>query len=373
MSEIKLLIIATTKFELDGITNVILNYYRAMDKTDLQIDFVIPNQISKELLKEIKSYGSRVFVIENRNKNPISYMLKLSKIIKMNQYDIVHAHGNSHTLAIEMYTAKKCGVPIRIPHSHNTTCKYKFVHNMLTPMFNSSYTHGFACGKEAGEWLFGEKPFQVILNGIHIEKYLFNPDIRTEYREALNLVGKKVIGHVGALSQRKNQNFLIEIFKELYKMDLDFRLILIGDGNIREELEKKVKGYGFDHAVHFLGKRRDVPELMQAMDMIIMPSLHEGLPLTLVEAQTAGLPCYVSDTITTEVNLTGLVKFISLEEPPLIWARKIYNDYLSIDRSAMRQNILNTIIEAGYSIKDNATFMKKLYKKYLSESKTVKQ
>lgn len=369
-SKIKLLTIATTRFELDGITNVILNYYRSMDKSDMQIDFVVPNQVKDELRNEIESEGSKIYTISNRIKNPLSYMKKLREIIRNNHYDIVHAHGNSHTLALEMYTAKKCGVTVRIPHSHSTSCKYKLAHKILTPLFFSSYTHGFACGQEAGEWLYEGKPFQIINNGISLEKFKFDNNTRNEYRRKFNLEGHKVIGHIGAFNLTKNQGFLVDIFHELYKLDKSYKLMLVGNGNLRPDVEAKVKELGLENAVLFMGKRWDVPQLMQAMDMIVMPSLHEGLPLTLVEAQTACLPCYVSDAITTEVNITGLVNFISLNESPISWAQKIHNGFRIFNREEDRETILKKIINAGYSITDNAKILKEFYLEFLDENKT---
>ena len=362
--KVKILTIATTRFELDGITNVILNYYRAIDKTDLQMDFVVPNQVADDLKKEIESEGSQIYTINNRMKNPFAYMFKLQKIIRKNKYDIVHAHGNSHTLTLEMYSAKKCGVPVRIPHSHSTSCKYKRVHKMLTPLFNASYTHGFACGQEAGEWLFEDRDFYIIKNGINLEKFKYNHDVRVEYRKKFGLEDKRVIGHIGAFTFSKNQSFLVDIFHELYKKDSNYRLMLIGNGNLKPEVENKVKELGLEKVVLFMGKRWDVPQLMQAMDMIVMPSHHEGLPLTLVEAQTASLPCYVSDAITTEVNMTGLIKFISLEESPLFWAEIIHNDE-KIDRDGLTTSVIEKIIRSGYSIVDNARELKRMYKSFL--------
>jgi glycosyltransferase involved in cell wall biosynthesis len=361
--KLRVLIIATTNFELDGITNVILNYYRAMDKSDMQIDIVTPNDIRDDLRIEIESFGSKIYKINGRTKNPISYIKKLSTLICENNYLIVHAHGNSCTLALEMLAAKFGGAKVRIPHSHNTKTKYSFVNKMLRKIFDLTYTHAFACGQKAGEWLFNKEPFVIINNGISIENYKFNLEVRQKYREKYNLNGKKVIGHVGHFNHQKNHDFLIDVFAEIFKIDNSYRLLLIGDGKLRPDIENKVNELGLTEEVIFTGKSLDVPQLMQAIDMVVMPSRYEGLPLTLVEAQAACLNCFVSDTVSNEVAITELINFLSLEITPKEWADRIYSCN-RINRDEKKETVLNQIIMAGYSIKNNAENLKKLYSKY---------
>ncbi|EYE87678.1 hypothetical protein Q428_12005 [Fervidicella metallireducens AeB] len=361
---IKLLIISTTKFDLDGITNVILNYYRSIDKSDMQIDFVIPNDIRMDFKKEIESYGSRIYIVEGRMRNPLLYVSKLIKIINENNYNIVHAHGNSCTLALEMYAAKKGGVRVRIPHSHSSKNKYKLAHNILRKPFDTLYTHAFACSQKAGQWLYNGEAFEIINNGIEVIKYKYNAEIREKYRNKYNLIGKKVIGHIGHFTYPKNHEYLISIFAELININNDYRLILIGDGELKPSIEKKVSELGLTNKVIFTGKTLDVPQLMQAMDMIVMPSRFEGLPLTLVEAQSSCLPCFVSDAVSKEVAITDLVQFISLEKSPKEWAEQI-DSLEHVNREEIKESIYKQIVNAGYSITDNAKRMKELYKKFI--------
>lgn len=363
---IKVLIVATTKLELDGITNVILNYYRSIDKSDMKIDFVVPNELRNDLSEEFKSNRSKIFKIIGRTRNPIKYIKTLSNIIKENQYDIVHAHGNSYTLAVEMYAAKLGGCKIRIPHSHNTTSKHMLVHNMLKGLFNKNYTHGFACSQKAGEWLYGTKKFEIINNGINIDKYKYKDEVREQYREKYKLENNKVIGHIGGFNEQKNHKFLINVFYELYKLDNSYRLMLIGDGQLRADIENQVKDLGLTDMTIFMGKTLDVPNLMQAMDIIIMPSKYEGLPLSLVEAQSASLPCFISTAISKEVKMTNLVKFIDLNKSPSEWA-KIINEYKYNDRDEIKDNSCRNIEEKGYSIRENANKMKSLYLEYIKQ------
>ena len=363
---IKLLIIATTRFDLDGITNVILNYYRTMDKSNMKIDFVIPNKIRKDLEEELTIGGSNIYRIKERNKNPIRYFKKLKNTIKKNRYDIVHAHGNSCTLALEMYAAKKGGAKVRIPHSHNTTTKHRILNALLRNIFEANYTHAFSCGQLAGEWLYKDKSFKIMNNGIEVEKFKYNQCTRRLYREKYNLKGKKVVGHIGHFSYQKNHEYLVKIFSELYMLDDDYRLLLIGDGKLKTKIENMVNELELNESVIFMGKTLEVPELLQVMDCLVMPSRFEGLPLTLVEAQSASLPCFVSDVVSKEVGITELVNFISLDKSPKEWA-KIIHTADNVIRSEIKEQKAKKIKEAGFSIIDNAKEMRTLYQRYVEQ------
>lgn len=359
----KLLIIATTYFELDGITNVILNYFRAMDQSDMTIDFVIPNDISNDLRLELESYGSSIYIIRNRQKRLFAYINKLAQLIEENNYDIVHAHGNSCTLGIEMVAAKRGKAKVRISHSHNSQNKYLIAHKMLRGIFDANYTHALACGEKAGKWLFQDKDFEIINNGIDISKFMFNLENRQTYREKYNLTDKKVMGHIGHFSYQKNHDYLVDIFNACYKEDNNYRLMLIGEGDLRASVANKVNDLGLSDVVIFTGKTFEVPQILQALDVFVMPSRFEGFPLTLVEAQTACLPCFVSDAVTKESGITELVHFVSLEKSPGEWVKSI-QEAPTVNREKEKDKMCQTIIDAGYSISDNAKNLKALYQSY---------
>ncbi|WP_203332299.1 glycosyltransferase family 1 protein [Planococcus beigongshangi] len=361
-----ILIVSTGKFDLDGITNVILNYYRALDKSGMHIDFAFPNEIRKDLREELEAGGSVIHRIKGRKKKPLTYMNKLTKLIKENKYDIVHAHGNSCTLALETYAAYRGGAKVRIPHSHNSTSNFKFAHWTLRRLFHATYTHGFACGKLAGEWLYGGKPFEIINNAIFLDDFKYNAEVRKEYRNKYHFAGKKVVGHIGHFTFQKNQDYLVEIFKSLVMKDPDYRLLLIGDGGLKSEVEKKVQDLGLADKVVFTGKSMEIPELLQAMDIMVMPSRFEGMPLTLVEAQAACLPCLISDEISREAEITSLVKFSSLKSSPENWAKQILEMSI-VDREELKSVIVEQINNKGYNIVVNSEKMKALYVSYLEE------
>jgi glycosyltransferase involved in cell wall biosynthesis len=363
---IKVLIVSTVGLGLYGITNSIMNYYRAMDKSDMQIDFLSPNEIPKNIRVEIKSNGGRVYEKIMRNNHLLKYRKQLAKIIKSGQYDIVHAHGNSNTLAIEMKVAKMCGVKVRIAHCHNSTCDHMFMHKLLKHLFDNSYTHGFACSKKAGKWLFGKKSFTVINNGIPVIKFFYNEKDRKEYRMKLDFENNKVIGHVGHFSYQKNHEFLIKIFSEIYKQDNSYRLLLIGDGDLRDEIKNQLAELDLEDVVCMYGETLDVSKLLQAMDIFVFPSRFEGFGMAVIEAQSAGLPCVVSDAVPFEAKLIKQLKFVHLNDSMDTWINKIL-EMGQIDRVSCSEKNSKLVQNSNYNIMNEAGKLKNLYYSYVLE------
>lgn len=366
--KIKLLIINTVRFRLNGVTSVIMNYYRNMDKSDMQIDFIVINEISNEYRIELENNGSKIYQLP-RKKNILKYQLELYKIIKKNQYDIVHVHGNSSIMLVDILPAKWAKVPVRIAHSHNTTCTHMKLNKILYPIFEKTYTHGFACGQEAGKWLFHDKPFIEIKNGIDLKKYSYNEEIRKIYRKKIDANNKIVIGHVGNFIEQKNHSFLIDVFAKLISKNSNYLLLLISDGVLMEQIKEKVHNLGLDNNVIFLGKTTEVQNYMQAMDIFILPSLYEGLPVVLVEAQANGLPCLVSNTVAKESNLTDSLKFLSIDNTS-IWVENLIelSDKLdTYNRLEKTKEYQLKISNAGYDISNNANTMKEKYFQFIQK------
>lgn len=362
----KVLVINTVRFRLNGITSVIMNYYRKMDKSDMKIDFVVINEISEEYRTELERNNSNIYYIP-RKKNPLKYMISLYKLIKKNEYDIVHVHGNSAIMSIETVVANLAKVPVRIVHSHNTTCIHKRLHNLLYPVLKRTYTHGFACGQDAGNWLFRNQRFKIIKNGIDLNKFRYDEEEREIYRKKINAGNLKVVGHIGNFIYQKNHNFLIDVFYELLKMDKNYLLLLISDGQLLEQMKEKVKKLGIENNVIFLGKTTEVSGYMQAMDIFILPSYYEGLPVVLIEAQALNLPCLVSDKVSKEVKLTDLVEFLPIDNIS-IWVKNIINIKLQ-NRTFNIKTIHEKIKECGYDVSTNANKMKQMYEEFLIENK----
>lgn len=358
---IKVLNILTTGLCIDGISNSIMNYYRNINKNVIHIDFVAQSVVDS-IKEEVEQDGHNVYIINGRKKNPIKYVKKLSKLIKENEYEIVHAHGSSSILCLEMIAAKMAGCKIRIAHSRNTKANHKIIDRVLRPVFYRTYTHGFACGEDAGKWLFKGRKFEVVNNGKDIEQFQYDEEIRKKVRQENSISDKIVIGHVGAFNYQKNHEFLIDVFYDLVKSNPNYFLILIGRGHLQEEIKQKVKKLGIENNVLFVGRTFEVSKWLQAMDIMVFPSRFEGFPNVLVEWQIAGLPSVISNKITKEVALTRLVHFASIEDSPEKWAEIIEKIEIE-DREKNKQEILQEIRNKGFDIKENAKKLEDIYQK----------
>lgn len=309
----KILIINTANTGFTGITSVIMNYVRKTYK-NINYDFVLCGRVEEKFKNELETLGTNVFIPPcSRVKNPLGYSSWLKKLMKKNKYDVLHVHGNSGTMYFEINAAKQSKIPVRIAHSHSTSCKYMLAHKILKPLLNRELTDAIACSDLAGKWLF-TRDYTVLQNGIDVDKFTFSHTVRDEYRKKLGLEDKFVVGHIGYMDTEKNHMFLLRVFKQLVEKRPDARLLLIGDGRLRSEIEQYIAENGLTDFVQVLGKRTDVANLYQCMDVFVLPSLFEGLPVTLVEAQAAGLPCLLSDIITKQVDITKRLQYISVEE-----------------------------------------------------------
>ncbi len=356
---IKILTIATSHFDTGGITKVILNYYRNMDKNKFKMDFVVPNELPEDIKQEFISNGSKYYILKNRKKNPIKYIKDLVKIIKNEEYQIVHTHGNSATMFLEMYAGYRAGCKVRIAHSHNSTCIHKFVDKLLRPFFYKYCNTAFACGELAGKWLFGNRKFIIIPNGNDTDKFSFNENKREEIRKKYNLQDKKVFGHVGRFNDQKNQEFLVDIFYEYCKENKNSALILVGSGMYFNKIQDKVKTLGIQESVIFTNEIQNVEDWLCACDVMLLPSKYEGFPVVLIEWQISGLPCLVSDKVTKEIKLTNLVEFIDLEDKDK-WLELMKTTELK-DREKSSKEAEKIVRKKGFDIKQNTRQLEKIY------------
>ena len=357
----KILHIPTGGLFLDGIISCIVEYMTAMDKSGMDIRVLSINNAEKNIIQKIENSGCRVVSIPYRKKNIVKYFWKLYRYIAKEKIDIVHVHGSSALMSVELAAARLAGCKIRIAHSHNTTCEHKKADNLLRPIFNKSYTVAFACGQDAGKWMFGAQKFIIIPNGRNIKKYEYDIEKRNKYRNKLGIPDNAlVIGHVGRFNVQKNHDYLIRIFHEVYKKDKNSYLILVGTGEKEEDTKKIVKELKLEEKVIFTGVLDDIYDYLSMFDVMLLPSLYEGLPLVVIEWQIAGLPCIVSDSVTKECAITSLVKIKSIMDAPVSWAEQIENMKF-YDRSKNKDIIFEEVTKAGYNIKNGAEHLKKLY------------
>ncbi|WP_078545744.1 glycosyltransferase family 1 protein [Litchfieldia alkalitelluris] len=314
-----------------GLETMLMNYYRQLDRDKIQFDFMVHRNEEGHYDKEILELGGRIYQMPQiRPGNYRRYFKVLDKFfLEHKEYQVVHSHINENSSFV-LRAAKKAGIPGRIAHSHLSDLGIdKKLPFRLYARFHmkDNPTSYFACSKNAGQWLFGKKVtnsnLTVLNNAVNVKDFTFNEKARDKLREEFGLNNKLVIGHVGRFNKQKNHDFLIDIFKEIKEKNSNAVLLLIGEGLLKENIKIKVKKLNLDKDVRFLGVRNDIPELMQAMDVFLFPSLFEGLPVVLVEAQAAGLRCVASNTITSDSDVTGRVQYICLEDPPQVWADEI--------------------------------------------------
>lgn len=313
-----------------GVANVILNWHRNIDRTKIQFDYLVcfPQSPTETFEQEIHSLGGRIFYISYKGLfHPWLFLKSIAGFFKNHTYKIIHSHVTA--LGAFYYPiAKLYGTPVIIQHSHLTTWSDK----KLSALRNYLCLHAVwplidykvACSDAAGKSYF-RKNYLVINNGIDLEKFRFNPEIREQIRAKLNLQDKFVVGHIGRFVPQKNHFFLIDIFEQIHKMRPNSALLLIGTGPALTAVQEYVHKKELQQAVLFLGTRQDVNELLQAMDIFLLPSLFEGLPVAGVEAQAAGLPCLFSDSITKEALISPLSKRLSLTDSSRFWAKQSLN------------------------------------------------
>lgn len=349
-----------TDMNYGGVEMVVMNYYRHIDRTKVQFDFFALEGSTIPQREEIEKLGGRVYIVPKYT-HLISYEKAIQKLFRENKYQIVHCHMN--TLGVfAMYGAKQAGVPIRILHNHSTAgkgeTKKNIVKYLLRPFATLFPTHLCACSQYAGEWIYGrDRKFKVINNAIDIRKFSYNAEQRETLRKELGISDKFVIGHIGRFCYAKNHNLLIDIFAELVKKKEQAVLLLIGEGELEEEIKRKVERLGIDDKVIFLGRRNDAYRYYQAMDLFLLPSRYEGLPVVGVEAQAAGLPCIFSDNVPNAAKILDSTLFICSESNVSAWVDKVVDTAKFI-----RRDCSDDLMEAGFDIEIEA---KKLVEYYL--------
>lgn len=354
---VRVLTVITVPMKLDGPTMSALRYARAMDGR-VRMDFAAINEPPAEIRAEIAQLG-KLHVVGGRLKNPLFYLARLARLIRREKYKIVHARGNSCTLALELLAARLGGAAVRIAHSENSSAKYLAAHRLLRPLFDRLYTDAYACGTAAGEWLFPGRPFQVARISVETEKYRFDPAARTTARAALGVGDARLIGCVANFTPQKNHGFLLDFFTDYRSLNPAAKLVLVGDGALRPEIEAKIAARDMEDSVLLLGAREDVPALLSGFDVMVLPSLHEGFPNVLVEWQCAGLPALVSSRVTPEAKLTELVRFLPIHQPAS-WVEALSVFYPE-DREKGSREAVETVRARGYDIRENARALEAFY------------
>lgn len=358
---------------IGGIETLIMNIYRNIDRSKVQFDFLIHNPTEGEYADEIKRMGGKIYrmpVLRDKTHTYYWRYFEYRKALKQffsehPEIEIVHGHM-TNTAAIYMPIAQKYGnVKCCIAHSHQTEATpglSGFVTNILQRNLEKLATDYFACSEEAAKWIYSPElveqgKVKIIHNGADVEKYHFDPVEHESLKTKMGHSGKIVFGNVARFKKQKNHEFLIDIFAEIHKLNQQTVLVLVGQGELEQDMKNKVARLGLTDCVEFLGARNDVPTLLKEFDVFLLPSLFEGLPLVGIEAQAAGLPMVTSTTVTPETDITGNVTFLPLELPASEWAKKI----LEINSSFARKDMTQEVRDAGYDIKQTAEWLQQFY------------
>lgn len=374
MHPIRILQVFTTMGR-GGAESMIMNYYRHMDRSKVQFDFIVHRNQPAAFDDEIKALGGSIYYLPEINPLfPKQYYQELRKFFKTHdQYNIVHSHINTFSY-FPLKIAEEFGIKTRIAHAHiamdpidlKSTFKSKSsiiealkkaLKLQLKKNIHKHTTHCFSCGIKAGKWLFGEQTqFRVMNNAVDVNTFTYNPEICDKLKKEFNIENKFVLGHVGRFTQQKNHDYLLKVFSEVLKRDENCVLLLIGTGPLEHDIKLLAKKLNVTQQIKFLGLRTNIAELLQVLDVFIFPSFFEGLPVTLIEAQAAGLKIVASATITDEVKLTNDIDYLSIDASPEIWSQRIISLY-----PVKKQNNLNLIKNGNYDIKSNALEIEQFY------------
>ena len=351
-----------------GIERMVYNFYKNIDRDKVQFDFVVPHDFGKIAFEdEILNMGGRVFRILYSERESliksrtcwIDYFKEHPEVVG------IHVHAQ-FPYAFPLSMAKKAKVPLRIFHSHTSNGDYskniidRVIKKIRQREIDTSATLYLACSDNAAKFMFPKKEYRWIKNGIEIEKFAFNKKSREEIRGRYGISKDDILlGTVGHLTDVKNPLYSIEILHECVKKNPSIKMVMVGEGHLKNELEKKIKEYGLERHVFFTGAVKDTSKWYQAFDLLLMPSCYEGFPVVLIEAQVAGLKCLVSDRITRDADVTGLIDFMSIDMEPTSWAKQI--DKIMQEKNNVRVEYKEIVEQAGFGIKQVAKELEKIY------------
>lgn len=364
-------VLVSAPLGVGGVTNMMINIQRHLDRKTINFDYLVFHDRKEPCEDIVRKMGSNKLVasVDDFKLRPLRRILRVNeirKICKAHNVKFLHYNADSPADLMNIIGARLGGVKYVTIHSHNagfgTAGKgikiTSFILKPFIPLFCNNF---IGCSELAARFIFpksiikGEK-YSILPNGIELQKYSFDLTVRSAMRGKLRLDNKFVVGHAGRFNTQKNHSFLLDVFKEVYRKDHSSVLLLFGVGELTEKMKEKANRLGIADAVIFYGASNEMEKMWQAMDVFVMPSLHEGLPVTGIEAQASGLPCIFADTITKEVALTEKTEFLSLNDSCEKWA-----DRILAYKGSKRDSDISVLKEAGYDIQDTAKTIQDLY------------
>lgn len=365
-------VLQVAPLRIGGVTELVLSICENIDRSKLNFDYLAfgSNVRYEKNEQRAKGFGGQVFYVDlAKNENPIirgiNKFISVYRIVKENNFGIIHINTSTPYEVLVAIPAKMAGAKRVIMHSHNSSYypgqKLVWLTGVFKAIMPFVVTDYFACSDLAAEFMFPqkilkEKKYTVLKNGVNVDKLRHDPDIRAEYRRKYGLENAFVIGNVGRFNVQKNHSLMIDIFAELYKTDASARLFLVGMGETEEATKEKVKQMGLQDVVYFNGPSSEVNKLMQMFDVVVMPSLYEGLPVVGVEAQAADVPLVLTDTITKELQITDAVTYVPLDAELKSWVDAIL-DF----KNHKRHDTSQLVREAGFDIKATSEWLQNFY------------
>lgn len=339
-----------------GLENFIMNIFRNLNRDEVVFDVITHAIREGDYCNEIEKLGGKVYLAPRKSKHPVKNYLEIKRIVKEGGYDVVVRHSDAFYSVLDLMAAKAGGAKRLIYQSHSSSTTHVNIHKLFRFLFGNVPTDRFACSDNAGKWMYGKRDYVIVKNAIDIKKYIFDNNKREALRKEWKLEGKKIYAHVGIYSPVKNHCFMIRFFNEISKLDNDAVLLLIGEGSERQNMEALIKELSLEKKVILTGVRYDVEDLLQMADLFLFPSIYEGLPLSLIEAQSSGLRCLVSDVITDEVIVTDLVTKMSLDDSLSMWASKA----VELSAGYERTNRYDEVAARGYDVEKLAKWYSEL-------------
>lgn len=357
---------STGALNMGGAETMIMNVYREIDKSSIQFDFVVAGNETGYYENEATELGAHIHHITKRSDSLFHNLKDFYCVVKSNKYQIIHFHTQNAFLTVtQIIAARLAGARKIIVHSHSTqdwrSDILKKLHKLFRPVLNGLTTVKLSCGEEAALWLYGtNKNVQIIPNPVACDNYTYSYNQYCAFRKenGINL-DATIYAHIGRFADVKNHVFLIDLFYELYYEDNNSILFLMGDGELKEAIQKKVVDLGLESNVVFWGNINDVNKKLIMADAFLFPSKYEGFPNVVLEAQAAGLPCFVSDTVTSKVAITDLVMFFSIEDNPQNICTTVRNTMT--DRTSERASY-NKIVREQYDVSAVTDRLKRIYR-----------
>lgn len=369
---IKVLNIITNGILPEGVTCSWVSILEELKRTKLnkecQIDFlVIKDRSNKKKVDQLNDLGIKTIEINSRN-NILNYIYNLIKILKRENYNVIHINGSSSLMILELIAGYLAKTPIKIAHSRNTFCRYKTLNKILSYPFRKLTDLKIACGYDAGKWLFGKDHFSILHNGKNLNKFVFSDKDRIKQRQILKLENKYVIGHVGNFNNQKNHKFLIDVFSKINKVIPNSHLVLIGDGPLKKEITQQINYLGLQNDVTLLGTINDINVKLNIFDLMLFPSLFEGLPNVVLEWQANGIPSIISNKITKECIVTDFVTQLDINNNIEKWVNSTKDIYAKEYKRKENSEVgIKSLSNHGFDVSKTVNQLIKYYKLHKNE------